>query len=296
MTKETNKIKTGHLIVAIAGTALFVTLFLNTDVDVTAKNNEVLNVATIEKAVIPDEGIVLPIDWSDLGNQMVKTGVIDKDKFEAIYASRGGLNTEDLELLYGRDNGNIVMNRENSGILLNMLWAFGLSNKSRILEEGPMVSEKYGGNAGGFASTGGWSVSKGNPMDHYSKHAFVILTEEQQALVERVSKNIYRPCCGNSVYFPDCNHGMAMLGLLELLAAEGVSEKEMYDIALTVNSYWFPDTYLTLAEYFKQRGTDWADVDPKEVLGAAYSSGQGYSRVLEEMKPTTIQKGAGCGV
>ena len=159
-----------------------------------------------------------------------------------------------------------------------------------------MTDEKYGGDAGKFASTGGWGLSVGNAMEHYSKHAFITLTQEQQALVERVSKNIYRPCCGNSVHFPDCNHGMAMLGLLELLASENVSEAEMYDIALKVNSYWFPETYLTLAEYFGQKGSDWKDIDPKEVLSSTYSSGQGYSRILEEMQPTQIQRGAGCSV
>ena len=30
----------------------------------------------------------------------------------------------------------------------------------------------------------------------------------------KIAKGIYRPCCNNSTYFPDCNHGMAMLGLL----------------------------------------------------------------------------------
>ena len=51
------------------------------------------------------------------------------------------MNSEDIKLLYGEDNENIVMNKENSAILLNILWAFGLSNKNKILEEGPMVDE-----------------------------------------------------------------------------------------------------------------------------------------------------------
>ena len=113
--------------------------------------------------------------------------------------------------------------------------------------------------------------------------------------MERVSKNIYRPCCGNSVYFPDCNHGMAMLGLLELMAAQGTSEEEMYKAALQVNSYWFPDTYLTLAKYFEQRGVEWSKVSPKEVLGAAYSSAQGYQQILAEVEPPQSQGGGGCG-
>ena len=293
---EKNKITTGHLIVAVAGVALFTIMALSPDTNIVTENTGSINIATIKKAVVPEDGIILPIDWSDLGRKMTEAGVIDKVKFEALYARRGGLSKEEMKLLDSIDNGEVTINRENSAVLLNLLWAFGLSNKNEILEKGPMVDEKYGGDAGKFASTGGWTLSVGDSMDHYSKYEFVTLTKEQQALVERVSKNIYRPCCGNSTHFPDCNHGMAMLGLIELLASQDISEEEIYDIALVVNSYWFPDTYLTLAEYFRQRGTDWADVDPKEVLGTKYSSGRGYSKILEEMEPTTIQKGAGCGV
>ena len=281
---KTKKITFGHVIVAIAGIGLIVFLFTNSNLGVSKKSDNSL-IATAEKAVIPQKGIVLPVKWNDLGKKMIESGVIDKVKFEELYASRGGLSKDNLDLLYGENNKSIAMNRENSAVLLNLLWAFGLANKNRILEEGPMV---YQGDAGRFASTGGWTISEGNPMDHYSKHAFITLTEEQQRLVEKVSKNIYRPCCGNSTYFPDCNHGMAMLGLLELLASENVSENEMYDVALAVNSYWFPDTYLTLAEYFNQRGTDWADVDPKEVLGATYSSGLGYSKILESHRISVV--------
>ncbi|MBI2406221.1 MAG: hypothetical protein HYV25_01400, partial [Candidatus Harrisonbacteria bacterium] len=104
-------------------------------------------------------------------------------------------------------------------------------------------------------------------------------------MVERVAKGIYRPCCGNSTYFPDCNHGMAMLGLLELMAAQGVSESDMYRAALAVNSFWFPDTYLTIATYMQHRGTAWKNVDPKDALGADFSSATGYRRVMQEVAP-----------
>lgn len=295
---ETNKITVWHTIVAVAGITLFVFLFLNSDVKNLSSDNTVnANLTTdIENTVLNESGVVLPIKWGNIGKQMIEKGVIDKEKFEILYEQRGGLNEDDMELLYGENNENVLMNDKNSSILLNLLWAFGLSNKNRILEEGPMVSDEYGGDASRFASTGGWIISKGNPMDYYSKYNFIALTKEQQELVERVSKNIYRPCCGNSTYFPDCNHGMAMLGLLELLGSEGVSEEDMYKIALSVNSYWFPDTYITLARYFSQSGIDWKDVDPKKVLGAEYSSAQGYMKILEEIKPAQIQKGAGCSV
>ncbi len=177
--------------------------------------------------------------WGNMGAKMVEAGVIDEDKFENLYRPRGGLTEMDKKLLYGTDNKNITITSENSGMMLNMLWAFGLANKNPILENGPMMDPKYGG-AGNFASTGGWTLSKGNAMDHYSMHSFVTLTPEQQALVEKVSKGIFRPCCSNSTYFPDCNHGMAMLGLLELMASQGATEDDMNKTASEVNALWFP--------------------------------------------------------
>ena len=203
------------------------------------------------------------------------------------------MESQEKQLLLGKSNGTIKINQQNAGFFLNFLWAFGLSNKNSILENGPMMDPQYGG-AENFASTGGWTIANGNIMNHYSAHSFVVLTKEQQELVERVSKNIYRPCCGNSTYFPDCNHGMAMLGLLELMASQGVSEQDMYKIALQVNSFWFPGTYLTIAKYFGMRNVEWKDINPKEVLGEIYSSGQGYKRILQELEPEKIQGGGGC--
>jgi len=252
--------------------------------------------------ITPAEGVILPAKWGDLGAKMASVGVIDKSKLEELYDSRGGLNDEERKLMEGLDNGYLKITPENSGFVLNLLWALGLGNKNEILDNGPMTDKKYGG-AGGFASTGGWTLADGDParngagaMNHYSKHRFIVLTPEQQILVERVSKGIYRPCCGNSVYFPDCNHGMAMLGLLELMASQGVSEEEMYKAALALNSYWFPDTYLTIAKYLKSQGKDWNKTDPKEILGYNYSSGPGYQKLLEKIKNPEVKGGGGCGV
>jgi len=253
-------------------------------------------VSALEEAVLPSEGVVLPASWGDLGVQLVNSGTIDADKFKAIYEQRGAFTDEYKNLLLGNNNGQIKITRENSGYYLNLFWALGLANKNPILDTGEMMDLKYGG-AGNFASTGGWTIAKGNSMDHYSKHAFITLTLEQQALVDKVSRGIYRPCCGNSVHFPDCNHGMAMLGLLELMASQGASEQDMWKTALVVNSYWFPDTYLTIATYMKEKGIEWKNVNPQEMLGANYSSGQGFANIASQViKPASSQSAGGCGV
>lgn len=255
------------------------------------------NPTALEEAVLPKAGVRLPVVWGDLGARLVEAGTIDPIAFKEIYQSRGAFSAEYEKLLSGRTNGTLVINQDNAGYLLNLLWALGLANKNPILEDKTeMMNPAYGG-AGNFASTGGWTIAKGDAMNHYNMHSLITLTPEQQALVDRVSRGIFRPCCGNSVHFPDCNHGMAMLGLLELMATQGVSEKEMYKTALAVNSYWFPDTYLTIAEYMKSKGTDWKNVSPQEVLGANYSSAGGFRNILSQVSaPASKGGGSGCGV
>ena len=76
------------------------------------------------------------------GPKMTSVGVIDKAKFEEMYASpprlgeagRGGLNNEERNLLEGLENGYLKSTPENSGFVLNLLWALGLGNKNEILE------------------------------------------------------------------------------------------------------------------------------------------------------------------
>jgi hypothetical protein len=270
-----------------------------------SKNNVVLSptenttsdidVATITQKVLPEEGVRLPMTWGSLGKQMIDDGVIDETKFRALF--EGGLSEKDEQILTGSVDEQIVMTQENSRFMLDMLWAFGLANKNDILENGEMTDQKYGGDPSKFAATGGWSLAKGPGPDHYSMHSYVTLSPEEQALVDEVSKNIYRPCCGNSTHFPDCNHGMALLGLLELMAKNGVTEKEMYSVALDVNALWFPQTYIDLATYFKEQGTDWDQVDPKLALGSEYSSSQGYQQTRQKIQslPKPQQGGGGCG-
>lgn len=248
-----------------------------------------------EEKLFPEGGTELPVKWGDLGQQLIEKGVIDKDQFEDLYANRGGLDEYGKNLVYGIVDGNLKITKENSGLLLNLFWAFGLSNKNPILDDGPMQDEEFGG-VGNFASTGGWSLAKGDAMDHYSKHNFIVLTEEQQTLVEKVSQNIYRPCCNNSTYFPDCNHGMAMLGFLELMVSRGATEKEMYDAALKLNTYWFPSNYLTIAEYLETVGTSWDKVKPSEILSINYSSSSGFRQVLSKVNPVQSKGGSACGV
>ena len=132
-------------------------------------------------------------------------------------------------------------------------------------------------------------------MDHYSMHSFIKLTAEQQALVEKVTKNIYRPCCGNPTHFPDCNHGMAMLGLMELMASQGGTEADMYKVALQANILWFPGQYDAIKTFFVSKNINWDTADQKTILSAEYSSSSGYRQMLSQMESQQQKGGTSCG-
>lgn len=250
----------------------------------------------IEEAVLPKDGIVLPVSWGDLGAKLVDAGAIDGNNFRALYEEKGLFSDEFEKLLSENNEENLKITPKNSGYLLNLFWALGLANNNRILDSGEITDKAYGG-AQNFASTAGWTMASGNPMSHYSGHKFFELTPEQQDMVDRVSRGIYRPCCNNPAHFPDCNHGMAMLGLLELMAYQGTNEEDMWKTALDVNSYWFPDTYLTLASFMKSQGVEWGDISPKTILGINYSSNSGYKQVLNQISnPSEKSNSGGCAV
>lgn len=304
-TSTKNSLYTIPIAIIIAGAMLSGAIFFSSQ-DSANKTDGVKNQKTVavqsasasalEEVVLPKAHVALPVLWGDLGAKLVSVGAIDGKRFKALYEERGQFTDEYKNLLFGTNNGKLTITKDNAGYLLNLFWALGLASSNPILDSGEMTNKAYGG-AGNFASTGGWTMAVGNPMDHYSRHMFFNLTSEQQALVDKVSKGIYRPCCGNSTHFPDCNHGMAMLGLLELLASQGVSEQDMWKTALTVNSYWFPDTYLTIATYMKSKDIEWKDVNPQEILGSNYSSAQGYARIASQVTvPSSSQSESGCGV
>lgn len=256
---------------------------------------EILDANTLSKEVVPAEGYTVNVRWGDTGIKLVGAGAVDLSKFRKNYTPSQYKDL--LSFLTEVKEEGITITRDNSYFWVNTLWALGLTQQSDVLTRGVMGSE-YGGEVGNFASTGGWTLGKKDAVSLFSSSDIIPLTQEQQDLVTRVSGNIYRPCCGNPTSFPDCNHGMAILGLLELMASQGATEEEMYQASLAFNSYWFTTTYVDLAYYFKtEKGLSWDEVDPKEVLSEKFSSAQGYQAIKRQIGniPGTNNTGASCG-
>jgi hypothetical protein len=268
----------------------------------TAQIDTDYQVADIIRQINPPEGYTLPISYSDIGPQLLAAGAIDYDQFVRTYQQTGKPLTQDqLIILREGSDAPVVINKENAYFLLNFFWAFGLTNENSLLKEGPMMHYSEG-QIGRFASTGGWTIGSQPATELYSSTVIITLTEAQQTRVEQVASAVYRPCCNNPTSFPDCNHGMAMLGLLELMASQDASIIEMFEAAKYVNAFWFPQQTLEMAMFFiVTEGLDFALIDAREITGPDFSAGAGFQQVhqwlvargLLEQAP---RDGSGCGV
>ncbi len=258
--------------------------------------------ASLFDEINPEKGFEINAKYGKLGPKMIESGVIDLEKLKQVYQQNGQPLTKDqMDILTKGSNKKIKITRDNSYFLLNFFWAAGLANRSKVLTEGDIV--KYGkGQVGNFASTGGWSLAKTAPMDYFAKSDLIGMTPIQESLVQKVAENIYRPCCDNSTAFPDCNHGMALLSVLQLLASNEATEKQMFEAAKYFNAFWFPGNYYDLALYFKNKeGKNFRDVPAQVVLGKNYSSASGWSKTKEWLANKGIieqppKQGGSCGV
>ncbi len=220
--------------------------------------------------VLPAKGFQSKIHLGESIVKLVENGVIDKEKFEAIYKDRRGLPQELKDVLTTSSSKPILLTTTNANIYVNLLWPIGLSNYMSSNVNSPV----NGKDLYHFASTGGWNLGQEqNGGAYFNKFKIVELTSEQEALVTKIAQNTYRPCCDNSTFFQDCNHGSALLGLLQLGARQGLTEDQLYKEALAFNSFWFPNNYIQTALYFKiKQNTDWDKVNPRIVLGYNYSA------------------------
>jgi hypothetical protein len=179
-------------------------------------------------------------------------------------------------LLAGPSDTPIRLTAATATDLLNLLWPIGLATRTSFNADSPT----NGPHLPRLASTAGWTLGReANGAAYFDKVDALTLSPAQASLVRKVAERTYRPCCDNSALFQDCNHGSAMLGLLELAASQDMEKAKLEHVALAANSVWFPREYLKTALYFslfEQRS--WATVAPEQLLGARYSSASGWQK------------------
>jgi hypothetical protein len=217
--------------------------------------------------------------------RVVRHGVLDRGRFIAAEGGPKQLPEGWLDKLSQPSNDPIYLTRDNAAAWVDLLWPIGLANHMAANAASPLA----GHDLPNFASTGGWSLGRrANGAAYFNRYRIVDLTSAAEALAVHVAKATFRPCCDNSTFFQDCNHGSALLGLLQLGAAQGLDETALYVEALAFNSFWFPDTYIRTALYFKAvRNTDWLKVDPRLVMGAEFSTASGWQKnILTPLQAT----------
>lgn len=255
---------------------------------------EGIDLVRLQEEVLPAKGHLFKIKWEELGQKMVADGVIDKKKLAKAIAGTENL-PEKLEKYFdGSKTSEIELNQENAQFWVDVLWGLGLSNKNEILDKGSMAE----GQTANFASTGGYTIGVKDPMEIYSKFSYIPLSPAQQALVLEIAEGVYRPCCGNSTAFPDCNHGMAALALIELMVSQNFSKEEIYQTVLAFNSYWFPQTYLDISYHFTKNGKDYKKVPAAEILSKTFSSAMGYGALKKQIGNVewpALKNFQGCG-
>lgn len=225
-------------------------------------------------AVLPSRGDRTTVVFGDSLLRLVRAGAIDPEKFSALYAARGGLPDWLRPLFESASSEPILISEATAPYLLNLLWPLGLATKTRFNADSPLSGKRLAT----FASTAGWRLGRaGTGAAYFNRVATLQLSAEQEARVLEVARKTFRPCCNNSAFFQDCNHGSAMLGLLELGAAQDLSERDLYDLAKTANGYWYPAQYVEMALLFATvKDTPWKDVDPATAVGARFASASGW--------------------
>ncbi len=253
--------------------------------DETAAAKQQKELTQLYEQVNPKGGYALPVSYENLGPKLIEAGAINYDAFQNVMTVSGDpIDNHQINILQKGSDERVVITAKNAHFLLNFFWAVGLANRNSILTEGPMV-QYSNGQIDGFASTGGWTLATKPITQLYASESLISLTAEQQARVEQVAAAVYRPCCNNYTLFPDCNHGMAMLGLLELMASQNASVDEMFNAAKYVNAFWFPQQTLEAAIYLKtNQGTDFTNASARLVVSKDLSSASGANMVHQSLQ------------
>lgn len=228
---------------------------------------------------LPDS-YTLPVALGDIGPQLIAAGAIDLPRFLQVYQQAGQpLTTQEQTSLMDGSDEQIVITQQNAYFLQNFFWALGLTNQNPVLTEGAMA-KRSAGRIDRFASTGGWTLATKPVPELYASQLLVSLSPEQQRRLDEAAAAVYRPCCDNPTAFPDCNHGMAMLGLLELMAAQEATADDLFEAAKFVNAFWFPTQMHEVAALLRvTEGIGYTDADARLIAGPNYASSSGFQSI-----------------
>ncbi len=260
-------------------------------------NASQINFKAIATEIIPNNSVVLDAHWGHWVKMLISTNALNESILKlALNASGEQLTPYEINILNGTSNANIILNQSNNEFVLIVMWSLGINNNNSVINNGKLTH--YGGSPYNLASTGGYS-----PLGtlQLGKLNLISMNPAEQSMVWAITNEVYRPCCDNPTSFPDCNHGAASLGLIELMASQGANKAAILNSLEAFNEFNFPGQYYDDAIFFAAHGVKFSNVAPETLLDYNFSSFTGYSNVqkyLNKYNLLPLSKGniSGCGV
>jgi len=104
--------------------------------NVSQTGNQLIDEVTAK--VLPEKGFQSKIALGDSVVRLAQNGVIDRDRFLAIYKSNSSLPAELKGVLDKSTSHPILLTRENANYYVNLLWPLGLTNYMSSNKESPI--------------------------------------------------------------------------------------------------------------------------------------------------------------
>ncbi len=234
-------------------------------------------ISLLVSEVVQPNGVPLPpVRFGNTVEKLVQASALNASAVrQAMNNSGEQFTSYEANILSGNQQTEnlLILNSSDHSFILNVLWAIGINNNNAILNYGPVVVK---GNPYNYASTGGYAALGKLSLGGID---LLSLTPEEQVIAEQVATNTYRPCCDNPAAFPDCNHGAAALGLIELMSSQGFNSTTIYGALKNFESFYFPQNFIYEALfYFASQGLTWNQVPGDQALSLHFATltGNGY--------------------
>ncbi len=259
-----------------------------------------INQAILYAQVTPQAGYTLPFKWGDSIRKLIQAGALNVSNLTIILNnSHQPLTFSEKEILNGTYSGYIQFNSTNTEFIQLVLWGLGINDNNTIITKGAIINASvpyansinnnatlrqrlnqnvtpYWAASRYFASTGGYGPIGKLQLGMLD---IISLSSSEQVIADYTAENSYRPCCDNPTAFPDCNHGAAALGLIELLASQGANQGQIFSAVRYFNQYQFPQQYSEIAAYFDSQRQNYSQVNSSKVMSYSFSSLSGYYAV-----------------
>jgi hypothetical protein len=233
-----------------------------------------IDIPALTNTINPPAGFTLPIQYGQVGPNLIQAGVIDAASFRRYFQQNGvSLPDQEMEWLIRGGQEPIIINSRNASFLLTLFWGIGVSNQNPVL------------NQTSIQNANSWTLGQKSGEDLFSKKSFFTLSAEQQSRLEKIAQTAYQPCSEAPVLAPDNKYSLAALGLLEWMASQNTSPDIMLTALKQVNAFWFPEQTLEQGLFFvATQLKDYATIDPKTLASRAYFSATGFGQVHQWLK------------